>query len=187
MWIIPRHDTTRLSEIRHKVWEAVEKSRFRATVEIDDHKGKTGVKVSVVRLRRRKGYCGAHPGPCLVNRGRHPVNSILEGLDWVGFNHLINDVLDALGVDCNVFTYNRESLTSKYMIRRGRERRVGYPFEYRGDFAHWTQGHDFDFEDHCGKPSPEVDPSILDSGTPGLPCYTLEEEDRLREEYAHVD
>lgn len=162
------------------VQAAVAASRFTADVAVARLGSKCGVKVSRVRLRRKKGYCGAHPGPCLVGGRRHTVASYLEGNDWIGFNHLVNDALDRLGAEWDFFSFNRESLTPRYFARRGRRRRVAYPYEYHpsGRFAHWTQGGDDCFEDYCGKPPPEV--AGLRDGTPGYACTTLEQEEVFR-------
>lgn len=159
-------------------------SRFKATVRQD----RRGVHISCVRLKRAKPYCGQHPGPCLAFGRRHIKATYLEGLDWVGWNNLINDALDRHAIEADVWSYNRESLEHRYFVRRGRQRRVSYPFEYRSNFAHWTQGGDNCFADYCGKEPPDPDIALegLD-GTPGYPCYSLEEEDKYRAKEAEAE
>lgn len=186
MWIIPK-DNTSPAHVADLVRRAIEGSRFRADVELDALRRVPGVKISCIRLRRRKDYCGAHPGPCLVGFRRHMTSTYLEGLDWVGWNALLNDTLDVVKANCHVFSFNREAVISgPYYIRHGRLRRVWYPYAYRDRFAHWTQTKDdlVDpncFADHCGKKPPSLERILLNlDGTPGYPCYTLTEEDKHR-------
>jgi hypothetical protein len=103
----------------------------------------------------------------------------------VGFNHGMNDYLDAKSLSCDFFSYNRESTNSgKYFIRIGRKRRISYPY-YQDRFAHWTQSEQdkiWCFDDCCGKPSPDI--SLIAhslQGTPGYPCYLLEDEAKFRD------
>lgn len=195
MWVIPKEAAPEL--VRGLILDKLRLSRFHARVELDAMSGGTrGVKISVVRLKRRSThYCGQHPGPCQVQPGlprRGRTGSyFLEGLDWVGFNALVNDALDARGVSADVFSYNRESWDKKYFIRRGTERRVKYPYrtETRDygtttvEIAGWVQGGKDCFEDFCGRECPPPDQHTFPEGTPGIPAYTLEAEDRLRGAY----
>lgn len=184
MWLISKTDID-LFSLKAVLDKKIAGSRFTVRVEVAFLRGtKRGLKISEVRLRNKKDYCGAHPGPCLVTGKKHIRAAYLEGLDWVGFNALVNDTLDATSTEATVFTYNRESRETRYFVRRGRLRRVRYPYEYAvsGRFAHWTQGGDLAFEDHCGKPPPEIDYSATLNGTPGYPCYTLTEEAKYREQ-----
>lgn len=185
MWILA-NDGTSPAVLKHRLDEKIGASRFSARTSVESASAyRKGVKIETVRLRNRKDYCGAHPGPCLAKGRRHKTASYLEGLDWVGFNALINDLLDELGTDAHVFSYNREASVGRYYIRRNRRRRTSYPYDVRGGlFAHWTQTRDdFDdlFADYCGKPPPPMEEALdaLD-GTPGYACYTLEEEERLK-------
>lgn len=192
MWIIPK-DETSPERLRALVADKMRLSRFHAHLETGVlGKNTHGLKITCVRLKRSKDYCGAHPGPCQTFGGRKHIKArFLEGLDWVGFNALLNDLLDAHKVAADVFSYNREMLKSvKYFVRVGRRRRTAYPYDVVARFAHWTQTQeDFEicFDDFCGKPPPPVDAALegLD-GTPGYPCYTLEEEDRHRAEEAEA-
>jgi len=181
MWLIPKDDHS-VHALYYLVNEALMPSRFKASLEITK-KGRTvlGLKISVIRLRQKKSYCGAHPGPCLANPFRRHTNSTyLEGLDWVGFNAMLNDALDKAEVNCDVFSYNRESLLKgAYYIRRGKCRRVAYPYAQADNFAHWLQGDETAFADYCSSTPPPVSVDLLD-GTPGYPCYTLAEEKAFR-------
>lgn len=182
MWVLPKEESR--EHICDLLKFTVAVSRFTAHFEFATlANSRPGLKISNIRLRNKKGYCGAHPGPCvaLVER-KHKVTRFLEGLDWVGFNHMLNDVLDEISANCIVFSFNRESTCGKYYIRRGRLRRVHYPYEYVGNFAGWSQGEDNDFQDFCGRLSPGMDQWIVNSGTPGYPCYILEEEAKYRAE-----
>lgn len=182
MWLIPK-DKTLVYPLKASLDVMLAASRFTACVTVASlRRTEIGLKIKTVRLRNAKDYCGAHPGPCQVTGKKHTKAKYLEGLDWVGFNAMINDLLDATTVNAVVFSFNRESLTPKYYVRRGYLRRVAYPYEYSGRFAHWTQGGDPAFENHCGKPSPKLEDAVLSDGTPGYPCYTLLEEATYRGE-----
>jgi hypothetical protein len=191
MWIIPRGGESP-EHLKDLVVDKMKLSRFHAHVELGTlGKKDRGVKITCVRLKRRKPYCGAHPGPCLNTGRRHSNATFLEGLDWVGFNALLNDLLDAHSVNADVFSYNRETLKGgKYFVRVGRTRRVRYPYDVKDRFAHWTQDrHDLTlyFVDRCGKAPPPIDEALaLLDGTPGYPCYTLDEEDKYRAQEAEA-
>jgi hypothetical protein len=170
---------------------SVERTRFTATFNVETlpRSKRLGIKVTNIRLRNKKDYCGAHPGPCVVERKKHPVCRYLEGLDWVGFAWWINNVLDAippgLFSDVDVWSYNREKIGSRpYYLRQKGLRRLGFPHDIlsRGgrEFAHWVDGDPDDFEDYRGKPAPPLDLARVDDGTPGFMCYTVEDEARLR-------
>lgn len=75
-------------------------SRFSARVEVH----RKNVSIHDIRLHKKKDYCGNHPLPCPVRPFPKPHMRLpyLEGADWVGFNDMVNDVLDSLGVVCNV-------------------------------------------------------------------------------------
>lgn len=195
MWVIPK-DGKLPGNLRYALEKKIRESRFTAQLEVRMYsRSQEGVKITLVRLRRGKSYCGQHPGPCLVDNRPHKKYKYLEGLDWVGFNHLVNDVLDDMDADANVFSANREAQpgVGRYFIRDRRRRRIDYPYETtmvsRGDYGGawqvvgWSQGSfKDDFEDHCGKPSPAIPAHVVDAGTPGYPCYTAAEEDQYRAE-----
>lgn len=186
MWLIPSKNGMSADRVAQLLRNAVAESRFTAEIEVSRVGKQPAVEIRMVRLRRKKGYCGAHPGPCLALFRKHRVGAWLEGADWVGFFHGVNNALDAAAVDCRLFSHNRETRdVGRYYLRRGRERRVHYPYGYSGNFAHWTQEKaDFEtcFADHCGKPPPEYPYALTADGTPGYMAFTVAEEDACRAE-----
>lgn len=194
MWILPtRSRVTKpldLGKVQVKLYHAIRASRFTADLEQACLGNKLGLKISTVRLKNKKSYCGAHPGPCPVEGGRrHRTGRWLEGADWVGFNALLNDVLDDMNAEAIVFSFNTESRGgSRYYIRRGAERRCNYPavsnFTGFRTFTHWVDGGDECFVDCRGRKPPAPD---FPEGTPGIPVYTLKEEAKRSKEHAHVE
>lgn len=165
----------------------LETSRFRARVEAGYHpRWKRVVRLDTVRCRQKKSYCGQHPNECVVTPfKRERSGTWLEGLDWVGFNDGLNDLLDRLGVDAEVWSFNREADRKtggdRYFIRRGRHRRVDYQSHVfhvgmYGEFHAWTVAGNF--EDWVGKEAPR---SEYPEGTPGTPDW------RPGTEVAHED
>lgn len=113
-----------------------------------------------VRLRSKKEYCGNHSGPCPVRFGperKHRRAYFLEGADWVEFNDLVNDVLDQLQANANVYT-------SVCWLRKGKRRRTEYGegSRFNGEWA--KHADETDYIDYCGREAP---PSEFPSGTPG--------------------
>lgn len=186
MWMFPKDKSEDLHALASLVRLTVAGSRFTADVTVQKMRFHYGVKIEYVRLRNKKPYCGAHPGPCLLGR-KERVMSCLEGLDWVGFNAMLNDALDAKHKNVDVFSFNREAVVrgGRYFIRRGTQRRTAYPYTYRDMFASWTQdsgAFETDFADYCGKKAPPDFKGLEIDGTPGYPCYTLAEEEKYRAE-----
>lgn len=140
---------------------------------------KPGLQISNVRLLHKKDYCGAHPGECQLNpffQKPHMKASYLEGLDWVGFNKMLNDTIDALGLEAWIYSFNREARVHRYFIRRGRLRLWNYEMEmvFNGfnTFYHWATPKLEDYGDHVGKPSPNDE---YPDG-PGHPVWKLVED-----------
>lgn len=194
MWLIPTKDEAGQKVDREKMAKqlkaAVEKSRFVVhDWDLMKYRDWTpGLKVMNVRLRKKKDYCGQHPGPCLaLGPQRHRKGTWLEGADWVGFNNLINDLFDRLGYSVNVFSFNREGHSGKYYIRRGLLRRVRYDmqthYNYGRQFSLWREAVDTDFRNCCGEKPPEA---LFPDDTPGIPVYTLKEEAKWLREFEHV-
>ncbi len=204
MWIVCQS-----SEDQHRVhWavqQALEKSRFRAKVTSESGPGPRGwkpcVKILCVRLRLRKPWCGQHAGPCQGNRKNtygHRGAILLEGADWVGWNDGLNDILDRLKIDADVWTSNKEAAKrrgrdgamvgiNRFYLRRGRRRRVTYFADCHSQFfnvMHWVEGTDADFEDYCGKKAPR---SRYEEGTPGIPCWMARDEARALVHAGHED
>lgn len=177
-----RDEAWRLRDLLNK---AVVASRFTADLEVFySQRIGNSVKITTVRVRR-KAYCGAHPGPCRAGGIRGIKRATyLEGMDWVGFAALVNDVLDANDHVGNVFSFNRESLCPKYYLRFKGRRRVEFPWADNGRFAHWVQGETRDvpcsvFRDCRGKVGTPVyeDPYGELEGTPGYPGYGVRGEE----------
>jgi len=157
----------------------LQKSRFDASVHDRPPKrteradGVTAVvTLHEIRLRESKPYCGNHPAECQDQGHRRKAfgggkTKFLEGADWIGFNDLVNDTLDALGVDADAGSF--------IQIRRGRRRRIRYEYHQRGGVRNeWDrEGLDRHYEDFCGKPAPDT---IFPKGTPGLAKWRAEED-----------
>lgn len=134
MWIKPKNPDD-IDKIVTAVRQWLEESRFTAEVYGKFHsRWKHAIRVERVRKRAKEIYCGQHPNECVANpffdrkerKGRW-----LEGSDWVGFNDGLNDVLDGLEVEADVWSYNREALKAgRYFIRKGRCRRVDYDSDW---------------------------------------------------------
>lgn len=146
------------------------KSRFTAIVEPTDKLYR--LKISQVRLREYKDYCGQHPGPCVLGGARHRHSRYLEGADWVGFNDGLNTVLDLLNAAADVWSYNREAIGSRYYIRRGYERLVNYAATASGGQFNqaWLQPVDADFADYRRCPHRR---SVFPYGTPGIATWRV--------------
>lgn len=90
------------------------------------------IEVTRVRLTKAKEYCGQHAGPCQVNRfvqRKRKVMTYLEFDDWIAFHGVVNDVLDKLKVEADVFTRPLET-RGKMFVRRVRlGRRVVYDYD----------------------------------------------------------
>jgi hypothetical protein len=144
---------------------ALETSRFTATVE----PVRNGVKLSMVRLRQSKHYCGQHPNECPVRffDRPHRKGSWLEGADWVGFNDGLNDLFDLHGISAHIWSANREAERSgRFYIRRGTFRRLDYDSTCRNvhGFLFFAWVMDGEFADYCGRVAPRA---TFPSGTPG--------------------
>lgn len=195
MWFIPTKDKAgqdvSLEVMAAKLKDAVEASRFTVhgwdLCRFRDYI--PALKVSSVRLRKAKDYCGQHPGPCLAfGLQRHRRGRWLEGADWIGFNAMVNDLFDRLKLSVDVFSYNRDSRANKYYIRRGLCRRVVYDMKteygFGRPFSLWTEDTPDNFLNCCGKKPPK---SRFPDDTPGIPVYTMAEEAKWLREYEHVE
>lgn len=185
MWILSRTASPRqLQTWANAIKRKLRFGRFKAMVYMATYprSDKLGIRIDNIRLRRAKPYCGAHPGPCPGNGGRRVrTYHYLEGLDWVAFIGLVNDVLDTFEANCRFFSFNRESREGgRYYLRRGRRRRIGYPYERPDRFAFWTNGTALDFENYCGRRPPHADDYDVDRDTPGLLSH------RKRDEAAYL-
>ena len=132
-------------------------SRFTAAVTTK----KKSVEIRNVRLTYRKDYCGNHPLPCPVRaiHRKHPVNRLLEGADWVGFNDMLNNVLDGIGCVC-------DCASSHVVIRKAGARCVRYDAQAlsNGIDNEWVKNSGA-FKNYIGKRAPR---SRYPAGTPGF-------------------
>ena len=123
------------------------------------HIGKTVLKIKNIRLRESRKYCGNHPNACEIGGGPSRKAKYLEGADWVDFNDMINDILDALAVDANVGT-------AVCKIRKNKSRRTYYGSYSHGFNWQWNMDEDDDcYENFIHRPSPN---SEYPFGTPGV-------------------
>lgn len=130
------------------------------------------VAIRAIRLRRSKDYCGNHAGPCIFGAGKkHAHRRYLEGLDWVSWNDMINDLLDSVGHDGDV-------RSTSVIVRKGRRRRTVYcgtpGLEFDMDTA------DVDYVDYTFKSAP---PSYCEEGTPGVYGYDMQSQLTFEETY----
>lgn len=133
-------------------------SRFTAEVTRDGFKN---IKISQVRLREKKPYCGNHAKACeRPHVGKHKRADYLEGADWVEFNDRLNDVLDKLGVSAKV-----ESGVCN--LRKGDLRRTYYDANtFAGQAWQWDKyGLDHQYTNGIDR---TVKPSGFPMGTPGI-------------------
>jgi hypothetical protein len=151
-----------VQDIAMAVRQALSISRFMANVEELPNK----VKISNVRLKKSKHYCGNHPLSCPVRPGGprpHKHMKYLEGADWVAFNDMINDILDSAGVSANV-------ASSHVIIRKGAKRCIEYISRRIGMYDNeWVKDSGC-FENRIGKKSGR---SEYPPGTPGIAEYLL--------------
>jgi hypothetical protein len=153
-----------LPEIESALVRAFGMSRFIGRVERHNSK----ITIHDVRLREKKDYCGNHPNACPVRFGGprpHKKMKYLEGADWVGFNDMINDVLDSLSVSANVGS-------SLCIIRKGLMRRMRYVGHFLGNGIdrEWNKD-DTRYESYIRKGHPPTD---YPQDTPGIAEWRIE-------------
>lgn len=152
------------SDIHAALSAVIRNSRFTARVDYKVNK----VSIHDVRLKESKHYCGNHPFACPVRPWGNPPHKrakYLEGADWVGWNDLVNDVLDKLSVSADV-------ASSVVIIRKGPKRRTvydGHPHPMALYAYEWDKDAGaYSYEDRRGKKS---EPSHYPEGTPGIAEY----------------
>lgn len=89
--------------------------------------------ISKVRLLVGKEYCGQHPGECIGPARKRKRMTLLEWTDWVAFNGVVNDALNALGADADAWSTPAESINSgkRFYVRRGRHPRIRFEWDER--------------------------------------------------------
>lgn len=148
-----------LEVLAGEIRNALNQSRFTAEVRVKPNRIEIGGYDGGVRLREKKGYCGNHPNACVLQR-KHKTMNYLEGADWVGFNDMLNDVLDNLKISADV-------ASTHVIIRKGPARCIEYTSHPLGGFGHFDWDKDSgQFRDRRGRKSK---PSKYPYGTPGIP------------------
>lgn len=145
--------------VASNIREVLATSRFSAEVTVET-KG-TSVKLSNVRLRDKKEYCGSHPSACEVGNPKHRKARYLEGADWVDLDDMLNDLLDMMRVEANV-------ASSVCILRKGRLRRTEYSNGDRqgnGNYL-WAKDDPASYQDWCGRHG--APRSSFPAGTPGI-------------------
>jgi hypothetical protein len=168
---LPPDDPRKAQRVYSAIQRVIDSSRFCCDMSMKTARRSISIEFRNVRLSTSKPYCGNHAGPCLRG-GRDRKGNWLEGRDWVSFNDMLNDVLDALRISANV-------ASSVCVVRIGRKRCVRY---IGGDGGEWIRNNDpSNFADCIGM-GPQV--AEVPDGTPGITGYT--ETSRLIEELAET-
>jgi len=182
MYLIPKDVHPEV--VKKELEELLKQSRFTARLDVEfspnQVRNKHVLKISNVRLRRKKGYCGQHPNACVVRLipKKHIRAHYLEGADWVAFDDMLNDLCDRKCWEADIWSKSLE-FRGKMVIRKGRRRRIAYHSECRivgGGWPHYqwdTTFRDEDFADRIGQESPR---SVYPDGTPGLAEWELDAE-----------
>lgn len=150
-YLIKPVNKSTLGKILSGLTRKLEKSRFRAELTED---GKS-VKLSKIRLKASKEYCGNHAGPCQI-KGVHKNKkaNFLEGSDWIAFNDGVNDLLDKLKVEASV-------TSSICVMRKGLLRRTEYSGIDGGEF-------DKEGDEYLNNIGGKAMKSYCQEGTPGI-------------------
>ncbi len=141
-------------QVRKTIQAFLDKSRFTANLTIEAVAHRAKLNFDTIRLQVKKGYCGNHAGACRLTGKKHSRAAYLEGLDWISFNDMVNDALDSI-------SHEGDALSSICVIRKGKNRRMGYYGISGGEFYK----HGDVYENHCGKPPVQ---SEYHQGTPGI-------------------
>lgn len=137
----------------------------RFTFDIVPGKG-AQMKLSKVRLKNPKAYCGNHAKACEGLGETHTRRTFLEGADWIDFHDRLNDLLDNIGASASVSN-------TAIITRKGTRRRVRYEANsFRGTRGapnfEWVwdkDGPDDHFQDCTHAIS---QPAWFPEGTPGI-------------------
>lgn len=193
MYLVPK--TVHPDVVKDTLETLLTQSRFtaRLTVEFSPNqcKGRHVLKISNVRLRQKKSYCGQHPNACVVRLfpRKHKNASYLEGADWVAFDDMLNDMCDKMEWEADIWSKSLE-FKGKMIVRTGRRRRIRYRSECRithGGWPHYqwdTTFHDEDFADRVGLFTVR---SQYPEDTPGIAEWLLcEATEVTQENHSHV-
>jgi hypothetical protein len=200
MYVIPKNDQDCYKIQYELLNNYLPISRFHIrTLELGMHpranRRGLSLKISTVRLKKKKDYCGQHPNACVVNPfigpKKHKITSYLEGTDWVAFNDMLNDLCDEHSIEADIWSESIE-FVGKMRIRKGQLRLHTYRSAPQSngfvEFWHWdTNNPSCDYSNRFGQLTRER--SDYPNGTPGIPEWLLDrEEEFLREhdlEHAH--
>lgn len=167
------------------------KSRFTLRIDYEDVRYRRqryrAIRLRNIRLRTKKFYCGQHAGPCPIRpfggEKKHTKSRYLEGADWVGFDDMLNDILDRHRMEATIWSAGLE-FKEKFFVRLHQQRRTIYP-------AHWERQFDTDFmvwdcavdaggftAKHFGT-TRDVQRSEYPEGTPGIAEWRLSKSRKL--------
>lgn len=158
MKISIKNNSTNIGQLAVLIQRHIDmESRFTGEVDII---GKTVIKIRNIRLVESRKYCGNHPNECELTGAPMRSAKYLEGADWVEFNDMINDILDALSVDANV-------ATAVCIVRKNERRRTYYGSHMQGHFWQWNKDEeDYAYQSYLlDNESPNSDYPF---GTPGV-------------------
>ena len=164
---LPRNTKQPIAELHVALANRLATSRFTCKIKST---GFRFINISLVRLKTAKPYCGNHAKACEQEQqgdcSAHAKRKFLEGADWVEFNDMVNDVLDAVG--CNAL-----AASSLVEIRQAKKRRTVYEATFsrgiRGmanfEWVWDMRGTPAHYQDRRGMSSPA---STFPEGTPGI-------------------
>lgn len=108
------------------------------------------IRIRLVRLVKKKAYCGNHPGECPVDNKPKPISSHLEWEDWVKFHAIVNRALNRFKTDANVWSLPHD-VRGRMWIRKGLQARLHYDWTERFDsygraIRDWNPGTEDQFQ-----------------------------------------
>lgn len=164
---LPKAESPMIRILAEQLEEAIKNSRFTASI-FWQSLPKAIITIKMVRLRKRKAFCGNHPNACVLG-GVDKRHSFLEGGDWVEADDLINDVLDRNFSGSTAWSKPLE-IKTRLFIRKGGLRRINYDSEaiVRDGrlLGHvWLGDDEGVYQDCRGKEAPV---SLFPDGTPGI-------------------
>lgn len=85
------------------------------------------IRISKVRLRQKKPYCGNHPGTCPLDGKKKPNSTLMEWDDWVAFHALVNRTLNKFRVHANVWSLPYD-VKGRMWIRQDTKSRIRWDY-----------------------------------------------------------